>query len=683
MLKRSRQNQARSQIKIAARKDTGCMKKKNKRLLILLGLLCVLSLILKGLASANFMPKTIQPPSRSTNSHNLTPIASNQWYSNIYAQFPTQPFYALPAAFQLSPQGVGVSLPNVTKTANTIFAPYIMDVRLGFSNPLQKPSLNQIGDWSIQLSMATMKQEKLSFTLAHGVPFTVFHASATQLQLTCGVPCAVYLDNVTPLSPNSSATAKALSLVVRGHTYILVFDSALPIRFSGSGLTISNATRVFLGILDTRDHYSLFKNIASTEIVDTVATPQIDGNQLKTTYTATTSGTTPLITLYPHQSSFLATQMPVLGTYATIRGTLSLVQTNSFTTSLPVEIPATSFPKLATIPSALTSTLISESNTFIQQGPPGSKDYFLGVWFGRGSNLLLLAHTLGLQNQEQQLLRYLEANFTKSMSYFAYDPAKTSVIAKYPEFGNENLNDHHFHYGYYIRTAAVLGQLDPAFVSKVQVPINLMVADIATTDRQSEKFPYLRTFDIYEGHSWADGFAKFADGNNQESSSEAIQAWYSLYLWSQVTHNASLRSTALYLYTTEIQSVKEYWFGLNGFYTAPYRHAIASIVWGGKVDFATWFSGDPNDIYGIQLLPFSPGSAYLGQLPDIAPYFADLQALGGGSNRNWGDLLLMWKSYYYPDQALAQKESVPVAGMNSSRSLFLYMLYAHAQHVLP
>ena len=667
-----------------------CMKKTNKHLLILLGIFGVLSIVLGSLTLTHFMPTrrtAITMPTTANalfthaDSHNLMPIASNQWYSNIYAQFPTEPLYTLPAAFQLSPQGVGVSLPNVTKTANTIFAPYIMDVTFGFSNPLQKPSLERISDWSIQLSMATKQQEKLQFTLAHGVPFTVFHVSASQFQLTCGVPCAVYLNNTTPLSPNSQATVSAISLVIRGHTYILVFDSAHLIQFSGTSLTMSGVTRAFLGILDTRDHYGLFNKIATTEILDTVATPAIDGNQLKTTYKFTTSGAVPLITLYPHQSSSLAAALPVLGTYATIRGNLSLVQTNSFTTILPLALPATGFPALTTVPSDLTSTLISDCNTFIQTGPPGSKDYFLGVWFGRGSNLLLLAHSLGLHRQEQQLLQYLELQFTQSMTYFSYDPTKTSVIAKYPEFGNENLNDHHFHYGYYIRTAAVLAQLDPAFVSQVQTPVNQMVADIANSDRQSVQFPYLRTFDMYEGHSWADGFAKFADGNDQESTSEAIQAWYSLYLWSQVTNNTSLRSTALYLYTTEIQSAKEYWFGLNGLYTAPYRHAIASIIWGGKVDFATWFSNNPNEIYGIQLLPFTPGSSYLGHLPDIAPYFADLQAQGGGSNGDWGDLLLMWKSYYYPSQALAQKNSVSMANMNSSRSLFLYMLYAHAQHV--
>lgn len=664
------------------------MNKTRRCLFVMVGALLVFFSVLSGLALARFIPaqngiKTApiltHPLQTPGGSHNLAPIASNQWYSNIYAQFPTEPLYALPAAFQLTPQGVGVSLPSVAKFANSIQAPYIMDVSVGFNDSLQKPALERIDDWSIQLSMATQRQEKLQFTLAQGVPFTVFHVTAPQVLFTCGDACEVFLDNRTALAPGSSAAASAISLVVRQHMYILVFDSTYPVQFSGSRLSVSGATRVFLGVLDTRDHYGLFSRIAGTELLRTVATPVITGNRLNTTYQFITSGATPLVTLFPHQSASLATPLPVLGTYSTIRGTLALVQANSFTTTLPITVPASSLPSLKAIPPDVISAFISDTNAFIQQGPPASKDYYLGVWFGRGSDLLLLANALGMHDQQQRLLQYLEPLFIKSMSYFAYDPALTSVIAKYPEFGNEVLNDHHFHYGYYIRTASVIGQLDPAFVPEVQAPVNQMVADIANADRTSSQFPYLRTFDIYEGHSWADGFARFADGNNQESTSEAIQAWYSLYLWSRVTHNASLQNTALYLYTTEIQSVKEYWFGLNGLYNGNYRHAIASIVWGGKVDFATWFSSNPNDIYGIQLLPITPGSAYLGQFPSIAPYIADLQAQGGGYTGHWGDLLIMWESYYDPGQALAEKDGVSVANMNSLRSLFLYMLYAHAQ----
>jgi endoglucanase Acf2 len=610
--------------------------------------------------------------------HNPGPIASNQWYSNIYAQFPTEPLYALPAAFQLAPEGLGVSLPDVHKTANTIFAPYVTDLRVGFADPLQKPVIKSIGDWSIQLSMETASQESLRFTLAHGAPFTVLHIAGSTLQVTCDVSCQIYLDNTQPLAPGVSNTAQALSLVIRGHTYILSLNSAIPVQLSGNTLTLHGAQRIYLAALPGRASYSQFKEDASTEILGTTAIPEIHDTMLSTTYSLETSGPAPLVALYPHQRDHLADPLPVLGNYMTIRGTLTLVQTNAFTTALPLQRPAADFSALKTVPPELAGALTSDIQNFIATAPPGSKDYFLGVWFGRGTDLLQLAHKLGFHNQEQQLLKFMEPVFTQSMGYFRYDASKTSMIATSPEFGNENLNDHHFHYGYYIRTAAVLVQLDPSYLAQVQTPVSQMVADIGTYNRGSSQFPYLRNFDVYEGHSWADGYAKFADGNDQESTSEAIQAWYGLYLWSQVTHQSALETVALYLYTTEIASVKEYWFGLNGLYSGAYQHAIASIVWGGKVDFATWFSSDANAIYGIQLLPFTPGSAYLGQLPGISPYFADLQAHGGGSNGNWGDLLIMWESYYQPGQALAQKDSVPAANMNSPRSLFLYMLYARA-----
>src|SRR6266446_8547184 len=97
----------------------------NKRLFVGLTILVVVTaLVFGGLVLLSISPPagraTVQAHPIPVVSHNLMPIASNQWYSNIYAQFPTEPLYTLPAAFQLSPQGVGVSLPNVTKTANTI-----------------------------------------------------------------------------------------------------------------------------------------------------------------------------------------------------------------------------------------------------------------------------------------------------------------------------------------------------------------------------------------------------------------------------------------------------------------------------------------------------------------------------------------------------------------------------------
>src|SRR5260370_32393720 len=144
-----------------------------------------------------------------------------------------------------------------------------------------------------------------------------------------------------------------------------------------------------------------------------------------------------------------------------------------------------------------------------------------------------------------------------------------------------------------MRGGAVLGAADPAYLAQVGGAANAMVGDIATSDRASARYPYLRTFDVYEGHSWADGFARFADGNNQESSSEAVNAWYAVYLWGQVTNDSRLALTGLYMYNTEIHSVKQNWFGGTRLYAAPSHHPIASLVWGGKLRLATPFIRTP------------------------------------------------------------------------------------------
>ena len=65
-------------------------------------------------------------------------------------------------------------------------------------------------------------------------------------------------------------------------------------------------------------------------------------------------------------------------------------------------------------------------------------------------------------------------------------------------------------------------------------------------------FPYLRSFDVYEGHGWAGGTGMDANGNNQESSSESINAWAGLIHWGMVQNKPELIDLGIYLYTTEI-----------------------------------------------------------------------------------------------------------------------------------
>ena len=107
---------------------------------------------------------------------------------------------------------------------------------------------------------------------------------------------------------------------------------------------------------------------------------------------------------------------------------------------------------------------------------------------------------------------------------------------------------------------------DAEFIKKYENIINEIIGDFATYEENSKdsKYPFLRYFSTYEGHSWASGHANFGDGNNQESSSEAINAWAGLILYGQAIGNKELTSLGMYLYATEVSSVNCYWFDTDG-----------------------------------------------------------------------------------------------------------------------
>ncbi len=143
--------------------------------------------------------------------------------------------------------------------------------------------------------------------------------------------------------------------------------------------------------------------------------------------------------------------------------------------------------------------------------------------------------------------------------------------------------------------------------------VKLLIRDISSPNHDDAMFPFLRSFEPYAGHSWAPGHAKFGDGNNNESSSEAMSAWYGIILCGAATGNRSLRDLGIYLYTTEMHAIRDYWFDATDQYHHPdYTPSVVTMVWGGKGARETWFSANPELVHGINWLPMHGGSLYLG-----------------------------------------------------------------------
>ena len=233
---------------------------------------------------------------------------------------------------------------------------------------------------------------------------------------------------------------------------------------------------------------------------------------------------------------------------------------------------------------------------------------------------------------------------------FAYDRNWGTLIGYPPSYGSDTeLNDHHFHYGYFLRAAAEVVRRDPAWGRDARWGgmARLLVRDIANPARDDREFPFLRSFDPYAGHSWASGHARFGDGNNQESSSEAMNAWCGLILWGEATGDRALRDLGIYLFTTELAAINAYWFDVLGENRpADFPQTTLGLVWGGKADYGTWFSAKPENIYGINWMPFHGGSLYLGLYPEyVQRNYQSLVARKGNARWDeWADLVWMYRA---------------------------------------
>jgi endoglucanase Acf2 len=273
-------------------------------------------------------------------------------------------------------------------------------------------------------------------------------------------------------------------------------------------------------------------------------------------------------------------------------------------------------------------------------------------------------------------------------TYFHYDKGQ-GTVASYPEefFTVEQLNDHHFTYGYWIRAAADIALRDPAWAAKDKWGgmVDLLIADIATAKRGGADFPFLRNFDPYEGHSWASGIGMGAMGNNQESSSEAVNAWAGLVLWGEINGNRELRDLGLYLYTTEIEAINHYWFDIYGKVLAPeYKNVEVSQVFGGMYAHNTWWIDDPRQIKGINILPITTVSTYLGRDPQfvkrsvdsLKPEIEIFKARGKSVNPPdiWQDIFAQYLGLADPALGLAQWNRWGSFELGDTRSHALHWL---------
>ena len=180
-------------------------------------------------------------------------------------------------------------------------------------------------------------------------------------------------------------------------------------------------------------------------------------------------------------------------------------------------------------------------------------------------------------------------------------PNCPALVDEWLNFGNGFYNDHHFHYGYHIYAAAAVAHFDPDWGKDNFENVLLLIRDVANPSSDDKYFPMHRMKDWYLGNSWASGIVGFANGRNQESSSEAIAAYEAISLfgtimvanWAKDADSASIgkakkarliKNVGRILTATEVRSADRYWHvrqtgPKSGIYPEQYKQHGVGILW--------------------------------------------------------------------------------------------------------
>jgi endo-1,3(4)-beta-glucanase len=594
-----------------------------------------------GLSQAVPEPTTVPPVAKFR-------WPTNQWWTSLVTGEP-QPLWAPPLVVQITPEGLGVGVPIVGAAPNSVISAPRVDLTVTTAHDAVR--VTDFGDFHVSAALDQAGEQQLAFTVAQGSLATWIEAQSPTISVQPG--SAVSWEQGALPSSSGPRTDHVWVEQADGQRWDLV--SSQPVRWSFEGTTVAAASDapITVGIVARP------KNAASNwgdtayvsgldPVVDTIAEWQMQTGSVRQrlTYRRLRNGAG-AVAILPHQQSTLGVAEPVAGTFDSHLGTLTLQLTDAIEWSAPLPGMLLGVPAIEPAPAdraKIDAALVATTDAATAVGsfePAGS--YFGPKELGRLASTLDVARALDApqsdalqQSLTDRLDRWLTESEQPDDRWLGYDPVWGGVSASSPEFGLENYNDHHFQYGYLIQAAATVAERDGEAAKRWAPVIDLIAADLGMACRDG--FPRMRVVNPYLGHSVASGMVPFTDGINQESSSESLHAWWSLARWATATGETSVAKNATAMYAMEAQAARTYWLGEETTRPSGYGHDVAGIVWGGKIDFATFFDARPASVVGIQLLPFTFGSLYRSNPQGAATRYT---AGSLDSGQRWQDILAL------------------------------------------
>ncbi len=549
------------------------------------------------------MPQPKYPANKAASV--TTPIDSNGWWQSLMVKKLGDPIITLPLKSEFTPQGLGILNPGagwLSSDGRAVNADGTPDLYLMSSNintSKMSTRVNGYGDFSVHAALSDDNTDKMAVTFTKGSPYlfsrfsdpnaveiyapAVSQAVAGNGNAILAQDGATYTGDHIRLtianvdgSPQAVPQTRHYGIFAPPGTVFQKVGAKIKIRLGSGQSYLSLAAlpapadlayyhqHAYAFITDTKVNYNY--NAATAQVTTNF---EVQTQQVRTGFSNQT-----LLALFPHQWK-TTTSALTARTYPSIRGTLKIREGNAFTTvdRFYGMVPQFTEPDN---PEYSRQQMLNYLN-ILDQETTGNLMAADAYWQGKRLHPLAMGVLAANEMGETQLRdRFLSRIRTILTDWYTYTNGEPDYFLYYnddwgtmyyrvSEFGaNYGLTDHHFTYGYYVFASAVLATFDNQFRTDYEPMIDHLIRDYANPSRTDSMYPQFRSFDPYEGHSWAGGYADNKNGNNQEAAGESLFGWVGQYMWALLTGNQAYHDAAVYGFTTELKSVEQYWFNYDG-----------------------------------------------------------------------------------------------------------------------
>ena len=588
------------------------------------------------------------------------PVESNDWWQSILINKFGNMLSTLPLKTKYSTKGLGVLtttegwLPamgetdvNVSVVSETKPDFYIMPENLDTASACDK--VMDYSDYSVKVGLCDDNHVAMQSTHVKGSPYifteygttrTIYISSSADAQCFDANGNTILANNLDKITAdhiglqvtdddNKNGTKNSTSyycLTVPENTTFKKIGSYIKVTFPSDDGYMS------IGTMQAKNQLETFFAHGYAFVTDTAVTYDYsdDNAKINSHYNLTTTvkrngfSNESMLCMLPHQWKNSTDDNNAFTTYTSVRGDLKTIISNKFTTTKTFAglLPTFAIPSGSDFDSEEAQMYLAQLDDATKNLNPAADAY----WEGKNLHPLgmgvLMADQLGdtelrdefLARIKKILINWFTYDGKDDISYFIYDNNWGTLYYAQSEFGaNASICDHHFTYGYFMFAATVLATYDEEFYNDYKEMIEMLIRDYANPSDNDSEFCRFRSYDLYEGHSWAGGYADNDSGNNQESASESLFSWVSLYLWGTLTGNDTYRDAGVFGFSNEMDAVEQYWFDYDkDNWVKEWPYDVVGQVYGGINFYGTFFGGQPLYVYGIQWLPISEYLTYYG-----------------------------------------------------------------------